>query len=833
MFIQRTNTHNYNKALVFALSAAFGVSLLGQSVNAASDERLELQKFEVTGSHIMRTDIEGMSSVMIMDQAYIERSGASSLSQLFRDTIYSSVGMVDEQFTQGFAPASAGIDLRGMGFNRTLVLVNGRRSPMFPFGQDGSASFVDINLIPLGAVERVEILKDGASAIYGSDAIAGVVNIILREEYEGAEISVQYGQTGEGGGQEGRFNLIGGHTGDRGNATVIFDYFDRNAVWAKDRDLTASADGPIDDRSRAGSPGTLITGTGLEPDPRCPSDQLIGPFCMYDFASYVTLIPEVKQLGLVASGDYEITDSLSFFANVSYTNRKSERDLAPTSGAFAVPGDQNTLNPGEDIEVIYRLVELGPRTDEFETDSYNLLAGLTGAFGDWDWEFGAGMGKIDTSITGVSGYTTQDDVETAIASGVLNPLGSSPDFDPSDITRITKREGESTLRQVNLKMTGELVEMDHGALVAAMGVEYRNEDFSEAFDPLTESGAILTIGGVSAEGDRHVTAAYAEFSIPVRSELELQLAGRYDGYSDFGDTFNPKLGIRWQPKDHLLLRFNASTGFKAPALHELYSEEIFSFESVFDPINGDIYEVPTLASGNPDLDAEESENYSLGLVWDITHAWDLSFDYWRIKNENAVTQDPQFYLNNEELFPDSVIRDGNDEIVVVFSPFQNVAAQKLWGIDLDTGVTWKSNQTGKFRFNLGAAYLGSFEQEPVEGEGFEELSGKDGRPKWRGQSSLLWNKAEYEGSLTVNYVGGYERRLEGTENDKIASWTTVDAQFNWTPQILTGGVITLGAENLFDNGPPEDPYFEGWPFINRALHNPRGRFVYLGYKHKF
>ena len=152
--------------------------------------------------------------------------------------------------------AELGIDLRGLGVSRTLVLVNGRRVPQFPFGQDGSSSFVDINLIPLGLVERVEILKDGASAIYGSDAIAGVVNIILRRDYEGVDVSASYGQSDESDGDERRFTFAGGRTGSRGNVTFGLEYLDRDNVWSKNRDLSSSANGPFDDRSRAGNPGT-------------------------------------------------------------------------------------------------------------------------------------------------------------------------------------------------------------------------------------------------------------------------------------------------------------------------------------------------------------------------------------------------------------------------------------------------------------------------------------------------------------------------------------------------------------------------------------------------
>jgi outer membrane receptor for ferrienterochelin and colicin len=172
---------------VFGLALAVGA----QSSAVAQEQALELETFQVTGSNIKRADIEGPSPVVMLDREEIERSGAATTAELLRKVIYNNAGVRDETFTQGFAPASASVDLRGLGVNRTLVLVNGRRVPVFPFAQDGSASFVDINLIPLAAVERVEILKDGASSIYGSDAIAGVVNFITRKEYEGAELSVR------------------------------------------------------------------------------------------------------------------------------------------------------------------------------------------------------------------------------------------------------------------------------------------------------------------------------------------------------------------------------------------------------------------------------------------------------------------------------------------------------------------------------------------------------------------------------------------------------------------------------------------------------------------
>lgn len=820
---------------VLWLCAALTVPLPGQAVAAAEDEPVTLQKYQVTGTHIKRSDVEGMLPVVTLDRAAIDRSGATTVNDLFGKVIFNTAGIVDEKFTQGFAPASAGIDLRGLGVSRTLVLVNGRRVPQFPFGQDGSSSFVDINLIPLGLVERVEILKDGASAIYGSDAIAGVVNIILRKDYDGVDVSASYGESDEGDGEERHFTFAGGRTGSKGNVTFGLDFLDRDNVWSKDRDLSGTANGPIDDRSRAGNPGTTIRAAGFpEPDPRCPPDRISaakGPFCLYDFAPHTTLIPEAQRVSLMASGSYDISHSLSAFVSGNYTDSSSERDLAPSSGSFSVDGtNPNTIYPGEDVDVIYRLQELGPRTDDFETDAYNVLAGLNGVFRDWDWELGAGAGKIDTKLTGENGYATQTDVQNAVDNGTLNLYGASPNLDPNAISYETRRDGESKLYFADFKATGDILEMKHGVLSAAFGAEARKEEFSDEFDPVTESGDVLGIGGISADGDRNAQAAFVEFSIPVWQNLEVQLAGRYDHYSDFGDTFNPKLGLRWQALDNLLLRGSAGTGFKTPTLQELYSEEIFSFETVFDPATGDVVEVPTLASGNDELDAEESDNYSLGLVWDVTNAWDISLDWWRIKNDDAVTNNPQFYVNNSNLFPGNVIRDPNGDIVVIFSPFQNVAAQKIWGLDFDTGVDWTMGRAGNFNFDVMATYLGSYEVEPVSGAGFEDVAGDDGRPEWRGQSVLGWNKADYAASLTVNYIGSYDRT---DADDSVDAWTTVDGQFNWLPRSLPGGTLTLGVDNLLDKEPSEDPYFEGWPFFNRALHNPRGRFYYLRYRHQF
>jgi iron complex outermembrane receptor protein len=844
-----SHSREYMNRALFALFCALILSALhGHFAFAAQEAPLELERFQVTGTHIKRVDLEGTSPVFVLDRADIERSGATTVNELFRKVVYNTAGVVDESFTQGFAPASAGIDLRGLGVSRTLVLVNGRRVPLFPFAEDGSQSFVDINLIPLGAIERIEILKDGASAIYGADAIAGVVNIILRNNYDGAVLSADYGGTTDGDGQEGHLSVVAGREWQDSSITFVFDNFDRDPVDAIDRDISASANGAIDDRSRAGNPGTIIGPTGPQPDPRCPPGSIDGPFCVFDFAPYNTLIPKAERTGMTAAFEHEISNSMSVFARAMYTHSKSERSLAPAPTAFTVDGtNPNNPSPGDDLLVIYRLLELNPRVDEFKTDAYNLLAGLDGTVGVWDWELSAGYGDIDTTSKGISGYATQAALQQEVDDGTLNLFGSSPTFSASDVSYKPKREGKSKLYSSDLKATGELLEMRHGVLEMAVGAEYRHEDFRDKFDSTTANDEVVGIGGTSGKGDRNVQATFVEFAIPALSNLEFQVAGRYDHYSDFGGELNPKLGLRWQAREDLLVRGSAGTGFKAPTLQELYSGDIVGFESVFDTTNceaarqandpaliaqycDNVQEVAAVTTGNPDLDAEKSNNFSVGVVWDATDRWDMAVDLWRIKADDAVVSNAQYMVDNEALFSGNVTRDGSGDIVAIVSPFQNVSTQKLWGVDIDTGFELASTPVGDFRLGVAATHLVSFNQRVAPGQSSEEFAGKDGNPEWRAQSTLTWGRANYAASLVANYVDGYERR---DVNDSIGNWKTVDAQFNWQPRPIKGGTVTLGAENVFNSHPSEDPFLEGWPFFNRALHSPRERFLYARFKYEY
>jgi outer membrane receptor protein involved in Fe transport len=822
-----------------SVSLAIALVCLATPAAFAADDSIE--ELLVTGSRIARNEVFETAPVAVYDRDDIAMSNATTLNEFLRDLSIVPAGTVDDTFTQGFAPASAGINLRGMGVSRTLVLLDGRRMSVFPFAQEGSESFVDINLIPLGSIDRIEVLKDGASALYGADAVTGVVNIVTRRYEEGLNLSARYGQTGEGDGEEALASLNWGILGQRGRASLGLDVFDRSRVDASDRSLTASANGPIDDRSGAGSPGSVIR-PAVAPfpvaEPRCPAENIVsigGPatLCSFDFAPFVTLIPETQRIGAHASGEFDLSPSVLAFARAVFSRSESERALAPAPISdllFVDPTNPNNIYPGEPVLVIYRFVELGPRVDEFETNALNAIVGVSGEIGEWQWESAISASIIDSSVTGINGYATQADMQAAVDAGTLNPFGDSPSFDATSVSVTTRRDGEARLYGFDTRANGDLHAMTHGMLQAAVGIELRSEEFSDFFDPLTESGVVMGIGGTSGEGDRDVVASYGELLVPVLPGVELQVAARLDHYSDFGSTFNPKLGAAWRPSENLLVRANLGTGFKAPALHELYSRDIVSFSSIFDPVTASVEEVQTTASGNADLDAEETRNYGLGVVWDANDTWQVGLDYWWIRNDNAVTSNAQYYVDNEALFPANIVRDGTGTIVEVFAPFRNVAEQKLQGFDLLARGSFDLGKLGDLAVTGVASRLDTFERRPAAGQPMEGLVGHDGIVEWRLRSTAEWSTDDISISLTGHFVDGYDRPAA---SDEIGSWTRFDGRVAWSPSFLEGGELTGGVDNLLDREPPADPFFEGWPFVNRALHDNRGRFAFLEYRHSF
>ena len=847
------HTFGYAKSLMCGF--VFIIAGISQGVWAA-DEPVKLDKVEVTGSHIKRVDAEGPSPVAIIDSDDIAQSGAASLSELLSDLTLANGESFDETYVNSFSPGTSSINLRGLGSNSTLVLINGRRVANHSFASELTDSFVDLNSIPLAAIERVEIQKDGASAIYGSDALAGVVNIILKQNFDGATVSLRGGQSRYGDANESGISLASGISSNSGNITFVLDYTKRAEVGLIDREFSESADHSAKQDGIDFTSPTFTTANVLESaNPFVPAFEAGGVnpalYGFYDFNQDMSLIPESERLGILISMNRDITPDLTFFSQILANQSRSLTYLAPSD----VWGEEDDVqvqigqafntfvDSGNNPIAVYpywRMVELGRRSLEVETDSHRVIAGLEGAVSDWEWEGAFNYSRSRSVVTGKN-YVDRIALIDAINSDAINPFGTSPNTAAAlDSIRATiSRKGESEQFGMDAKVVKEITEMESGPVMLAVGLGRFHESMLDTPDAAQEQGRILGQGATSVDGERDRTALFTEVSMPVSDDIEVQLALRTENYSDVGSTTNPKVAVRYQPSSTMLLRASVGTGFRAPSLTELYIGE-----SVDRPflVDGTVAPTPTqypvVYSGNSDLDPETSTSLFLGGVFEPTPGLEIGVDYWRFEHKDVIDNNAQLIVDNEASYPGQVIRPGGPgtPIAVVFADFINIAEQKTDGIDLDVSYGWKVGK-GKLRLKETATQLLSFKRKVSSGRSFESLAGEYRYPKLRSKTTLAWNNNNYMASLSANYIGGYRDKYYGRISPNTGAVDTheVDSQLTYDIQLVyhVGSIssLTVGIDNVTDEEPPfSNSEVQGYDF---ATHDPRGRFFYAKYTAEF
>ena len=809
------------------------------NVFAADENKTKLDKFEVTGSHIKRTDAEGPAPVMIIDREEIDNSGASSLNELLNDLTMNNGYMLNENNILSTTPGSAGINLRGMGQDATLILLNGRRMSNYPYPFNQTDTFVDLNSIPLAAVERIEVLKDGASAIYGSDALAGVVNIILRQDYDGSEITASYGVSAEGDADETRVNFIAGVSSDNDNITFVLDYFKRESFLLGDRDFSKYAllkDG-TDYRSIYTHPANYINANGV--------------FItnIFDPNPYVTAVPESERLGGVISYKRDISSDLSFFTDLLISTVTTKYQAPPTpfdsfvTGVFLPPTHNN--NPdGLLTALAWRLTELGPREDEINTDTYRLVAGLEGVYNDWDWETGIFQASSKSELVGKN-YLSISALQNAFNDPLneLDPLevdpGPSPQSDLDAIRATIGRSAETKSRGMDAKLTGEVGNLDAGPVLLALGFSYLSEELEDSPDAATASGDIAGLGSTASEGDRDSKSIFVELSLPLQDNLEMQLALRGDDYSDFGSTVNPKVAIKYTPTNKVMLRASAGTAFRAPSLPELHHADTTVFGFFVDTARCNAFggpecnpqQIEVLLSSNPDLKAEESTSFYLGALFEPTKQFSIGIDYWNYDQDNIVTQNTQDTIDQND--PTKVIRPLDpgpdpDPIIGVLDQYVNSANRKTDGIDIDLRYRWDTD-IGQFELRSITTKVFSAEEKIRDADPYIDYAGKYRVPDLRTNLSLNWTRNDYAGVISANYIDEYEDLFYELDGHMIDSYLTYDGQFSYAG--FENMKLVVGINNISDEEPPfSNGSYTGY---DTGTHNPTGRFYYLRLNHQF
>lgn len=685
-------------AVAALLCASVVASASAQDVPPSSptESAKTLDTVQVTGSHIKRLQISGVGPVSVIDAETIERSGATSVETLLQ-RLPASAGFAGNQTNAYWAENGYGttqVNLRGLGINRTLVLLNGRRVVN---GGTGANSSVDLNVIPVAMIARIEVLKDGASAIYGADAVAGVVNIITKKDFKGVEASARYGQTFEGDGSDGTLDLVWGTQSETGSLMAGLSYSESGSVNMATR--APCGLGEVDGRLECVGSSTTIGGRALLADgSRVNFNQIPGgdgnfyePYSAakhnYNGNPYLNAVNPIKRLSFSAFGNANLGEDVDLFTELMFTNRQSHQLATPGGlGVYrpiAIAANHPTNPTGQNLTLQRRrLQEAGPRIFEQETDTFRVVAGLEGRFGvGWDWSVALNWGR-NTGVDGSTNVANLDRVDqtldTAICSnapGAAIPCGDYlgyGDLTPAVLDYIlytTRDHGGNEQKSLSANLSGQVFELPAGWVGFASGIEVRKERGWRDPDPLTVLGIANTNQQDPIAGEYLAREAFVEFAVPllqnsvIAESMILNAAFRYSNYDLFGTDTNYKVGLDWQIVPSLKVRANYATAFRIPNIPELFGGIAEGNLTTTDPCSGwsampadsvvrqncQAYGVPagyvqpgntilTTSGGNQNLEPEDAKSLTVGLVWTpgFLPGLTLTADYFNIRIDNAI-----------------------------------------------------------------------------------------------------------------------------------------------------------------------------------------------------
>ena len=802
--------------------------------------------------------------------------------------------------------------MRGFGQKATLVLINGRRTSNYGFAQNLQDSFVDLNSIPTSAVERIEILLDGASAIYGSDAIAGVVNIILRNDYRGAEVS------GGAGWYEGKREYRASLTvgmGDPGvdkfNLFGVFDYYKRDHLilaeseFGKSRDYRGETGGRNLQSLTAGGVWTGVPGAANANERRaateCPqwgtvvnAQQAIGlgllnpaaatnlpqnTWCLVDINKDISALPGTEREGFLGRATYNISSTTQLWGEVGLSRVETHSSTTPpffagSTGTTVTPAGLRpftyniTFAPGvagnplpANARFTGNLFAIGDRTNDITSDTARLVTGLKWSLlgFDADSAIGWARNKVEadsknaallSATSRVFGVTASRQPPVPVStSSVCNLDRPSTTLaacasTTGEVPRISKSE----LSFADTKINGELpLQLPGGPVGFATGVEYRREKLQDMPAFSLANGDVLGLGATATDGRRNSTAGYVEFALPVTRQLELQAAGRYDHYSDFGSAAVPKWGFKFKPMNSLIIRGTWGRGFRAPSLPEISPSSATFFTQVNDPVTGQTgVQISGNNSGNPNLKPEKSISQTFGVVFEPSPDFNIGVNYFDLSWNNIVTS-PSFQQTvddcaNRGIGCENVIRDptNNNTVVTVNTGYINLNNVFVRGWDMDVKYSLPTS-FGRFTARGNGTYIDSFQT-----DGFEGAGRNDGfyvTPRFKGKLSLDYGNGPFVVTTAMNYVHHYWQGRapasafnpttfgqNGTYPERIPRYKTYDifGKYTITKNLSMSGSIV----NFTNHLPPFDTYRSSTFNYDYTVYDIRGRQFRLGLTYK-
>ena len=818
----------------------------------------------VTGSRIRTPHPTGATPVDVIDRAEIELAADQDVGGLLR-YLPAVAGNSTSTLVSNGGDGTSTVTLRGLPASNTLVLLNGRR--LNPDAFQGKS--VDLNTIPMGLVERIEILKDGASAIYGSDAIAGVVNVVTRTDFDGLLAEAYYGASGDGDLETKNTTLLFGTTIDKLRVSMGGTYYDQDPIYSRDRSLSHTADdrfrGGTDKRSSATTPSRITLPSG-DPVILGPGNDGTDPSHYrdatdedrFEYRNFTTSVVPSERWSLFANVYLDMSEAARFYLEMLHTDTSATNSLAPVpifTGFelldLTVAAD-NQYNPfGVNLgDVRRRVDELPARTQVFDAETTRWVIGWEGTLGAVHWNLS--YADDVTDATERYGHVLQAShvqralgpadgcTDDCVPLNLFGPPGSISNDSLAYLTVNPASDGRSTLEAVVFTIDFPLGKVPAGIIEVASGIEYREEGLTTDPDPLI--AAADTIGGANygpTHGKRDIWEVYAEAHVPIVRDrrwakaVDLQLAARLSDYSDFGTTATPRIALRWQLSNSIMLRGSVSEGFRAPTLHQLHTSPKDSFDQLYDPCasadnvgtlpgclqqsDPTLIQFLTVEGGEKDLDAEHADTWTVGLVWtpETVPGLSASLDHYRIRQKEVVDSSAQFIVNanaREGKFPERVTRDANGNITRVWATLLNLGQRDVSGFDLAASYAFPETRLGAFDFTVNATRITEFEDQfdssiPTRDHAGtfvdEASSGNGALPDWKANCGLRWRRDGWHAAYTLHYVSELDEIVPVLESRRtIDDWLVSDVQLSYLGAATLWTKLTTGVNNLFDESPP-------------------------------
>jgi len=875
-----------NIIFIFTLVVFFN-PIIAQDNNPANQD---IEEIVVTGSYLKTSATDGASPIDVVDREEIENFGATTVADITRNLASNSGSEnVPDSFTSGATQGTSNVNLRGLGLSSTLVLFDGRRQTVAGATANDGSVFVNTSIIPVIAIERVEVLKEGAASVYGSDAVAGVVNYIFRRDFTGLEVGYNHQFSDIGSQEDDRFSIIFGTEFDNTNIVFAADMLERSPMSSALRpESTQLGISGLGNSFLLFGPSNVASGpyagsytpfTNV-PDANCVENkgflipQASGSRCGFLYGPRFNIVNDEKHQNMYGSIKSSLANGIEVNADILYSSIKvNDNPQSPSYPALSYLSPSKAILPGQagnpfGVPLLWLGRPLGsafpsPNAPR-DIENLRLSFGLTGTMGGFDWDF-----RYTRSET--EHYFSQPDTSTTRFSAAIRGEGGTSGtdswnlFDPSAnsaslrewISTAQETWSENELDVIDLVFSGEVGSTSSGNIDIAFGLQYREEAFDLKRDKasivefdsegnLTKPADLLFLGGGSeASASRDATAIFAEVSVPVTDSFEINGAVRYEELAD-DSTFDPKISLRYEVSENLILRASASTSFREASLAQLYSsgvglQGIQDFTTDGAPKGGTTF-IRIAQDGNPNLSPEESDNLNIGAIWRPQSNLEFKLDYWSIDYSNVITiESAQGIVAATPLAP-AVKRTIDGTLIGVTTKYFNASNVKTDGIDFEVSYSFDTN-IGDVELGLSGTHMNKYEIPNAKGETqdvvglFNHDNFARSLPETKMTLSAVLNSGPHKLALYGKHISDYKttRALSATAESrgytqKIDEWFSVDLQYNYTLDLDDNQVrFTVGGINVLDEDAPLVFDAANFSYDSRQ-HDIRGRLMYVGVK---